>query len=128
MVKYVLVIKEDVCLANGKDEAAINKLLEVAHKFGDVLKYEDCVAVEVNELQKINGNLKTQIEGLKQVELTDDDKCMLNAYRDCKAASNREYMAEIDRKQSMLDKVNDKFAQFAKQIKDCVSANESEDK
>lgn len=128
MVKYVLIVREDVCSANGKDEAAVTKLLEVAHKFGDIAKYEDCVAAEKAEMQAVIDNLKAQIEALSAVKLTEPEKGIVNAFRDCKAASDREYIAEIEKKQAMLDKVNDKFAQFARQIKDCVASNENENK
>lgn len=126
MVKYVLVIREDVCSANGKDEAAINKLLEVAHKFGDVFNYDDCVAKEKADLQTVIDNLTAENTALRAVKLSDAEKGIVNAFRDCKAASDREFIAEIEKKQAMLEKVNDKFAQFAKQIKDCVTANETD--
>ena len=126
MVKYVLVIREDVCSANGKDEAAINKLLEVAHKFGDVLRYEDCITAEINEREQIIANLKAQNAALSAVNLNDAEKGMVNAFRDCKAASDREYQAEIEKQKSLIEKVNNKFNLFAKQIKDCVKENETD--
>ena len=126
MVKYVLVIREDICSAYNKDEAAINKLLEVAHKFGDVVSYEDAVAIDKKEMQSVIDNLNTQLTVLQAVKLTEPEKAMVNAFRDCKAASDREFVAEIDKLKAIIEQVKNKFNVFTTQIKDCVRQNEND--
>ena len=129
MVKYVLVIKEDVCSANHKDEATINKLLEKCHEFGDVLKYEDCITSEIYEREQIIGHLKARNEVLEAVNLSDDEKAMLNSYRECKAAAVGEYQSEIEKKDNMFSKLNEKLNLFIKQVEDVCTANkETENK
>lgn len=128
MQKIVLIVKEDICTANGKDEAAVNKLLEVMHKYGDVVSYEDYVKVEVAEMQKIIDNLKSQVTELQSVKLSDAEKGIVNAFRECKAVSDKEYESKLAERESKIDKLNKSFNAFAKQIKDCVAANTEEDK
>lgn len=129
MVKYVLVIKEDVCSVNNKTEADINKLLEVAHKYGDVLKYDDCITSEIYEREQIIANLKARNEVLEAVNLSNDEKAILNSYRECKAAAVSEYQSEIEKKDNMFSKLNEKLNLFIRQVEDVCTANkETENK
>lgn len=128
MQKIVLIIKEDVCTTNGKDETAVNRLLEVMHKFGDVVNFDDYVKAEVAEMQKIIDNLKAQVTTLQSVKLSDAEKGIVNAFRECKAVSDREYEVKLAERESKIEKLNKSFNAFAKQIKDCVAANTEEDK
>ena len=93
------------------------------------MKYEDCITSEIYEREQIIGNLKARNEVLEAVNLSDDEKAMLNSYRECKAAAVGEYQSEIEKKDNMFSKLNEKLNLFIKQVEDVCTANkETENK
>lgn len=82
--KYVFHLQEDICIANKKDPLAVDKLLEVVRKYGTVDDYDAVVAVVRAGDQKIIDNLTAEVKKYESLNLTQDEICMINAYRLCK--------------------------------------------
>lgn len=80
MKKYVFTIKEEVCVAHGKDPAA-TELLKVLPHYGTVEDYE-CVVADIKlESQGTIDKLTTHIKSIEERELTDDEIALLRTYR-----------------------------------------------
>ena len=81
MKKFVFTIKEDVCTANGKDEAKQNELLSVMTHYGSVEDYDKVVGIVKAEYQSLIDNLTNQINAIKDQDLTAHEINMVKAFR-----------------------------------------------
>lgn len=84
MKKYLFHVLEDVCIENNKDPSAVTKLLEVMSHYGYVDDYDNVVSAVCADHQKTIDNLTAQIKKYESLNLTQDEICLLNAYRLCK--------------------------------------------
>ena len=94
MKKYVFTIKDDVCIANGKDIEA-TELLAKMRLWGDVEDYDRAISAVKAEYQSTVDNLTTQLQAIKEQELTDDEILFLNFYRERKVANAEVYQRKI---------------------------------
>lgn len=81
MQKFVTTFLDDVCTLNNKTDAQKAELLKKNAEYGKVERYEDVVAQERAEYEATINNLKTQIEDIKEFNLTQDEFAMVKAYR-----------------------------------------------
>lgn len=95
MRKYVFTIKDDVCVANGKDVEA-TELLTKMRLWGDVEDYDVSVSAVKAEYQATVDNLTTQLTAIKEQELTNDEMAMIEAYRKIKALVVAGYIDEAE--------------------------------
>jgi hypothetical protein len=93
MKKLVLTIKDDVCLANGKDVNA-SRLIEVARTYGTVEEFDSVVAQIRAEYQTTLDNVVAQNEAIKAQNLTDEEIAIVNAYRTQRAKAVKVYQDE----------------------------------
>lgn len=80
MAKWVLDVREDVCLANGKDVQAV-ELLKVMRAYGEVTPFETAVANKIAPLQNTIDNLVKRIEEIEDQNLTDGEMSVVKALR-----------------------------------------------
>lgn len=80
MRKYLFIIQDDVCNANGKDVNA-TQLLQVMQNYGKVVDFDVSVASIKNEYQSQIDNLMTQYNLIKDQKLTTDEMDVVVAYR-----------------------------------------------
>ena len=95
MDRQVLNIREDICLANGKDPAA-TELLEKMKTYGEVTPFEKEVATIRAEYQAIIDGLTKQLNAIKDQELTEDEIIFLNFYRERIVANCAIHLKRID--------------------------------
>ena len=120
MKKYVFTIKDDVCVANGKDIEA-TELLQKMRLWGDVEPYEKVLAPVCNEYQDMVDNLTAQLNAIKAQELTPDEIVLLNSYRDCKEATGEAYEKRINTLEQCLEDVRISSKKRAEQIAQLVA-------
>lgn len=116
MRKLVFTIKEDVCVANGKDVTA-SDLLAVMTKYGTVEEYDRVVAGISAEYQASIDGLNRQLEIIRDQELTDDEIKMVKAYRDCKNNVVGKYVAVAEEYAKQLEAVKQEAEQRTARIK-----------
>ena len=104
MKKYVFIIKDDVCAANGKDVNA-TELLQKMKLWGDVVDYDKETAVLRAEYQASIDNLAAQLNAVKAQELTPDEIAMVAAYRENKAVIGEKYQVRIDALEGQLEEI-----------------------
>lgn len=119
MKRLVFIIREDVCAANGKSVDAID-LLKVMNTYGTVVDYDTFVAAEKAEYQTAIDNLTKQVNDIKEQELTDDEICMINAYRTCKAETQKGLKAENLALVGQLSDNKDKLLAMIEQIRTII--------
>lgn len=103
MKKYVFTIKDDVCIANGKDIEA-TELLSKMSLWGDVEDYDTAISAVKAEYQATVDNLTTQLTESKEQNpnLTEDESRMLLSYRENKSMVVADYIAEAEAYKSEL--------------------------
>lgn len=119
MEKYVFILQEDVCQKNGKDPSA-TKLLGKMNEYGKVIRFDDCVNEVKNEYQEVIDNLSKQIESLSERNLASDELRLVNAYRMCKADSDKQFLEKIETLQNDKTKIKRSFENFTKSLKDVI--------
>ena len=115
MKKYVFTIKDDVCLANGKDVEA-TELLAKMKLWGDIEDYDRAIAMMKAEYQSAVDNLVAQLTAIKEQELTDDEIIFLNFYRERKTANGEVYQKKITTLENLLEEVRVASQKRAEQI------------
>ena len=101
MKKYVFTIKDDVCVANGKDVEA-TELLTKMRFWGEVEDYDQAISAVKAEYQTTVDNLSAQLTAIKDQELTDDEMRMVMAYRENKASVVAQHIVETERYKTEL--------------------------
>ena len=91
--KFVFTIQEDICLKNDKPVDAV-ELLKVMSSYGTVVSYDEAISVVKAEDQKIIDGLTAQVTAIKDLNLTEDEVFLVNAYRSLKAEKERKLIAE----------------------------------
>ena len=94
MKKYVFTIRDDVCLANGKDVEA-TELLAKMKLWGEVEDYDRSVSAVKAEYQATVDNLTAQLSAIKYQELTEDEIDLVLAYRANKAKISAGFLNRI---------------------------------
>ena len=116
MRKYVFTIKDDICLANGKDIEA-TELLAKMRLWGDVEDYDTAISSVKAEYQATIDNLNAQLTGIKEQELTEDEIRMIKAYRENKASVVARYVDEAETYRSELVGMRNEFERKISTIK-----------
>ena len=110
MKKVVLTIKDEICAKNGKDPNATD-LLNVMSHYGTVEAFESAFAKEKAEYQTTIDGLNSQLNAIKEQELTADELHMVKAYRQNKNAVIAACEAKINAMAETLRLGNEKLAQ-----------------
>lgn len=101
MKKYVFTVKDDTCLANGKDVNA-TQILDVMRTYGTVEDYDTHVAVIKQEYQKTLDNLVAQNRAIEEKNLTDDEFAIVMEYRRQRAKAVQVHIDERDEARQTL--------------------------
>lgn len=117
MKKYVFTMKEDVCEANQKTADQQIKILDKLREYGTVEDYDKVIAPVQAEYQGVVDNLTTQLNAIKEQELTVDEIKIVKAYRENKSAVVSEYIAEADKYKSQLEAVKTENEQRVAKLK-----------
>lgn len=104
MKKYVFTVKDDVCLANGKDVNATH-VLEVMKTYGTVEDYDAVIAKIKAEYQEALDNVVAQNEAIKQQNLSDEEIALVNEYRKQRARAVQVYIEENAKLNKTLEEV-----------------------
>lgn len=116
MKKVVLTIKDDVCARNGKDVNA-TELLTVMSHYGTVEDFETATAKEKAEYQATIDNLSSQLNAIKEQELTADEIKMVKSYRENKSSVVSAYVAEAEQYKIQLEAVKTEHEQRVAKLK-----------
>lgn len=116
MKKVVLTIKDDVCARNGKDVNA-TELLTVMSHYGTVEDFETATAKEKAEYQATIDNLSSQLNAIKEQELTADEIKMVESYRENKSSVVSAYVAEAEQYKIQLEAVKTEHEQRVAKLK-----------
>lgn len=108
MKKYVFTVKDDVCLANGKDVNA-TRVLEVMATYGTVEDYDDVVAKIKAEYQEALDNVVAQNEAIKQQNLTEEEIALVNEYRKQRAKAVQAYIDENTKLTTQLEEIKTEY-------------------
>lgn len=106
MEKYVFTVRDDVCIANGKDVSA-TELLAKMKLWGDVEPFERVVASIKAEYQSAVDNLTAQLNSIKEQKLTNDEIILVNCYRECKKSFSEKDIKRIAELEQQLQIVKD---------------------
>ncbi|MBQ8528988.1 MAG: hypothetical protein IJ459_04550 [Clostridia bacterium] len=127
MIKVVLTIMDDVCLANGKDVNATH-LLEVAKTYGKVTNFDDEVAGLKAEYQKSLDNVVAQNKALEAQNINAEELVWLNFIRERKAIETEGFVKQIDARDKVIEEVRadsqkraEQLALFAEQLKEMAT-------
>lgn len=101
MKKYVFTVKDDTCLANGKDVNA-TKIIDVMRTYGSVEDYDTHIAGIKKEYQDTLDNVVAQNEAIKAQNLSDEEIALVNEYRKQRARAVQEYIEENARLNNTL--------------------------
>lgn len=112
MKKYVFTVKDDVCLANGKDVNATH-VLEVMKTYGAVEDYDTVIAKIKAEYQEALDNVVAQNEAIKQQNLSDEEIALVNEYRTLRAKAVQAY---IEENTTLTKQLEDIKAEYEKRI------------
>lgn len=104
MKKYVFTVKDDVCLANGKDVNA-TQVLEVMKTYGAVEDYDTVIAKIKAEYQEALDNVVAQNEAIKHQNLSDEEIAIVNEYRKQRAKAVQVYIEENANLSKTLEEV-----------------------
>lgn len=110
MRKYVFTIKDDVCVANGKDIEA-TELLAKMRLWGDVEDYDRVISAVKAEFQEIVDNLTTQVTEMQDqdLNLTDDEIRLNELFRELKSIIVARYIDEAEAYKSELAVIKSEF-------------------
>jgi hypothetical protein len=117
MAKWVLDVREDVCLAHGKDIQA-TELLKVMRTYGEVTPFETAIASHIAPLQKTIDNLVKQNEAVAEKQLDEFDMSIVRAAREAK----QKVVMEKDNQISELLKEHNKVLEFNEQQRKDLTA------
>lgn len=120
MKKFVLTIKDDVCLQNGKDVNA-TELLKVMRTYGAVVDFDTEVAQIKAEYQKTLDNVVAQNEAIKQQNLSEEEIAMVNAYRTQRAKAVKVYIDENAKLTKTLEDVKTEHARTIELISNVIN-------
>lgn len=120
MKKYVFTIKDDVCIANGKDVEA-TELREKMKLWGDVEDYDRAIASVKAEYQAIIDSLNAQLNAIRDQDLSVDEMRMVEAYRANRADVVSEYIAEADKYKTELAGLKNEFETKTAKLKAILS-------
>lgn len=104
MEKIVFTIKEDVCVANGKDAHAAD-LIAAMKKWGVVENYDDCIADIKKEYQANLDNVVKQYNEIKEQKLTPDELALVMAHRTAVQNSLKGVQAENAKCKAELERI-----------------------
>lgn len=122
MKKYVFTVKDDVCLANGKDVNA-TRVLEVMATYGTVENYDDVVATIKAEYQEALDNVVAQNEAIKAQNLTVEEIAIVNEYRRQRAIAVQGYIEENTALNKTLEDVKARHEQTLEIIANAITKN-----
>lgn len=127
IAKYMLTVKPDVCIANGKDPAA-TELLEKMKPYGEVTPFEKVEAAIRAEYQATIDSLTKQLQAIHNQELTEDEIIFLNFYRQRKEANAEVYQRKIAAQDAVIEDMRvsslkraEQLAALAEQLKDMTT-------
>jgi hypothetical protein len=115
MRKVVLTIREDICEKYGKDKTATDLLNVMAH-YGTVESYETATAKDKAEFQANIDSLTSQLEAIKENDLTNDELDIVRSYRVAKNAVVAKYTAENEQLKDSLRKADEKAKEMSNKI------------
>ena len=116
MKTIVVTIREDICALNQRDPSGAS-LIEAAKSFGTVIPWEEAIASVKAESQKTIDGLTTQLELIKENEVTPAELEILRALRKKAATEGRSYEDEISKLKGQLEQVVAESASRAEKIK-----------
>ena len=116
MQKFVTTFLDDVCTLNNKTDAQKAELLKKNAEYGKVERYEDVVAQERAEYEATIQNLKTQIEDIKEFDLTQDEFAMVKAYRLAISGVVAQHKAVEDECRKTINTLEATLTQFKNKI------------
>lgn len=118
--KFVFTIQEDICLKNDKPVDAV-ELLKVMSSYGTVVTYDEAISVIKAEDQKIIDGLTAQVTAIKDLNLTEDEVFLVNAYRSLKAEKERKLIAENEMLSNKLQEAQEIFSSTMGKIQAIVN-------
>lgn len=118
--KFVFTIQEDICLRNDKPVDAV-ELLKVMSSYGTVVSYDEAISVVKAEDQKIIDGLTAQVTAIKDLNLTEDEIFLVNAYRSLKAEKERKLIAENEMLSNKLQEAQEIFSSTMGKIQAIVN-------
>ncbi len=118
MKKYVFTIKDDVCIANGKDIEA-TELLSKMRLWGDVEDYDTAISAIKAEYQATVDNLTTQLieKNEQDPNLTEDEIRLNELFRELKSIIVASYVAEAEAYKSELGIIKSEFERKVSMLK-----------
>lgn len=125
MKKIVFTIKDDVCLANGKDVNA-TELIAIMGHYGTVEDYDKHMAKTQSEYQVTLNNMISQFNAIKDQELTADEIEIVKSYRESKASVVVEYESKVSALMSQLQTVKEESKKRYEQIKAIIGEDAEE--
>ena len=115
MKKVVLTIREDICQRYEKDVNATD-LLSVMSHYGTVEDYDSVINKERVESQATIDGLTSQLNLIKEQELTDDEFSIVRAYRLAKNTVVSKFVSENESLKDSLRKADEKAKDMSKKI------------
>jgi hypothetical protein len=119
MKKYVFTIKEEICVAHGKDPAA-TELLKVLPHYGTVEDYDSIVADVKLDSQATIDKLTSHIKSIEEQELSDDEIALLRTYRANKESVTAAHLARENELTKQLQSNKVAFEQVIAKIKTVI--------
>ena len=118
MKKYVFTIKDDVCVANGKDVEA-TELLSKMRLWGEVEDYDTAISAVRAEYENIVTNLTTQLteKEAQDLHLTEDEIRLNELFRELKSIVVARYVDEAESYKSELADIKREFERKVAMLK-----------
>lgn len=116
MKTIVVIVMDDVCAKNGRDPEA-KLLIEKAKLYGEVQTGDAFLASEKAKSQVVINNLTTQLDAIKEKNVTPAELEILRALRQKAANEGKVYEEEIAALKGQLEKVVEESESRAKAIK-----------
>lgn len=121
MKAYVFTVKEDICVANGRDTTAAN-LLEKMKLYGSVEDYDTVISRVTAEYQRTVDGLKSQLETTKSQQITADELKLISVYREGKNAVEKESQDKISALKKSLEDVRAESESRIEKIRAAIDA------
>ena len=118
MKKYVFTIKDDVCIANGKDVEA-TELLSKMRLWGEVEDYDTAISAVKAEYQATVDNLATQLteKEAQDLHLTKEEIRLNELFRELVAIIVARYVDEAESYKSELADMKNDFERKVAMLK-----------
>lgn len=113
MAKYVFNVREDICVANNKEDCTASALLSKMAEYGTVEKYEDVMARNNAEYETTIANLVSENNSLKARVVEEDELALLRTHRAVKAKAVEECNKENEALKGKIRSIKLKIASDA---------------